>query len=126
MLPPTRPSKRLNGSLVVAAVVAPAQAHTVLLLLRRLVEQMRHLVGQHHGNGWGGARATGSVGDHGGAFHPIVELGQREFDLGELALHRLRRLIHARRHHGVLVLLTSHLETMEDEVQGDEMWSLVG
>jgi hypothetical protein len=35
--------------------------------------------------------------------------GQSQFDLGELAVHRLGRLIHARRHQGVLVLLPGHL-----------------
>lgn len=39
----------------------------------------------------------------------ILMLGEGQLDLGELAVRGLRRLVHARRHQGVLILLASHL-----------------
>lgn len=96
----------LDGSLVVGAVVAPAQAHAVLLR----PHQVRRLVGHGDGHGGrGGARGAGRGGEQGRGFHAVVELRQREFDFGELAVCRLGGLVHPRRHDGVLVLLTRYL-----------------
>lgn len=85
-------------------VVAPAEAHTVLLL----AEQVGRLVGHRYGHGGGGASGGSSGGDC-GRLHSVVELRQRELDLGELTVCGLGRLVHARRHHGVLVLLARYL-----------------
>lgn len=77
-------------SLVVGAVVAPAQAHTVLLL----VQQVGRLVGRGDGHGGGGARGAGRGGDDGWDLHAVMELRQRELDLGELAVCGLGGLVH--------------------------------
>lgn len=62
----------LDGSLVVGTVVAPAETHTVLLL----VEQVRRLVGHDYGHGRGGASGAGCGGgdDDGGGLHSVMEL----------------------------------------------------
>lgn len=60
----------LDGSFVVGTVVAPAEAHTVLLL----VEQVGRLVGHDYRHGRGGARGAGCGGDDGGGLHSIMEL----------------------------------------------------
>lgn len=67
---PLGSAEGLDGSLVVGTVVAPAETHTVLLL----VEQVRRLVGHHYGHGRGGASGAGCGGDHGGGLHSVVEL----------------------------------------------------
>lgn len=76
------------------AVVAPAEAHTVLLL----VEQVGRLVGRGYGHGGGGAGGGGAGhgggDDDGGRLHSVVELRQRELDLSELTVRRLGRLVH--------------------------------
>lgn len=72
----------LDGSLVVGAVVTPAEAHTVLLL----VEQVRRFVGHEYRHGRGGAGSAGCCGDDGGGLHSIMELRQRELDLSELTV----------------------------------------
>lgn len=105
-----RARRGLDGSLVVGAMVAPAEAHTVLLL----VEQVGRLVGHDYGHGRGGARGAGCGGDDGGRLHHVMELRQRELDLRELTVCRLGRFVHARRHHGILVLLPCYLGNRED------------
>lgn len=105
-----RARRGLDGSLVVGAVVAPAEAHTVLLL----VEQVGRLVGHGYSHGRGGASGAGRGGDDGGGLHAVVELRQRELDLSELTVCGLGRLVHARRHHGILVLLACYLGNSED------------
>lgn len=105
-----RARRGLDGSLVVGAVVAPAEAHTVLLL----VEQVGRLVGHDYGHGRGGARGAGCGGDDSGCLHHVMELRQRELDLRELTVRRLGRFVHARRHHGILVLLPRYLGNRED------------
>ena len=77
-----RAQRGLHGSLVVAAVVAPHQAHTVLLL----VEQVGRLVGHRDGHSGGGAGGAGRGGEDSWALHSVMELCQRELDLGELTV----------------------------------------
>lgn len=72
----------LDGSLVVRAVVAPGESHTVLLL----VEQVGRLVGHGYSHGRGDDVAAGCGGDDGRGLHAIMELGQRELDFSELAV----------------------------------------
>lgn len=100
----------LDGSLVVGAVVAPAEAHAVLLR----AEQVGRLVGHSYGHGGAGARCAGCGGDGGRGLHAVVELRQRELDLSELAVCGLGRLVHPRRHHSVLVLLACYLGNSKD------------
>lgn len=85
-----RARRGLDGSLVVGAVVAPAEAHTVLLL----VEQVGRLVGHDYGHGGGGAGGAAGGGDNGGDLHPVMELRQCELDLSELTVCRLGRFVH--------------------------------
>lgn len=80
----------LDGSLVVGAVVAPAEAHTVLLL----VEQVGCLVGHGYGHGRGGAGGAGCGGDDDRGLHSVVELCQGELDLSELTVCGLGSLVH--------------------------------
>lgn len=108
-----RAQKGLDGSLVVGAVVAPAQAHTVLLL----AQHVGCLIGHGDGYGGGGACGAGRGGNDGRGFHAIVELRQREFYLCELAVRRLGGLVHPRRHHCILVLLARYLGNGEDRVR---------
>lgn len=68
-----RARRGLDGSLVVGAVVAPAEAHTVLLL----VEQVGRLIGHGYSHSRGGAGGAGRGGDNGGGLHTVVELRQR-------------------------------------------------
>lgn len=85
-----RARRGLDGSLVVGAVVAPAEAHTVLLL----VEQVGSLVGHGYGHGRGGASGAGCGGDDSGGLHSIMQLRQRELDLSELTVCRLGSFVH--------------------------------
>jgi len=79
----------LDGSLVVGAVVAPAEAHTVLLL----VEQVGRLVGHGHRRP-GGVRGGAGDHDHSGGLHSVVELRRRELDLSELTVCGLGCFVH--------------------------------
>lgn len=46
----------------------------------------------------------------------ILMLCEGQLDLGELAVCGLGRLVHARRHQGVLILLAGHLTEGEQEL----------
>lgn len=105
--------KGLDGSLVVGAVVAPAETHTVLLL----VEQVRRLIGHGYGHCRGGASCAGCCGDDSGGLHSVMEVHQRELDLSELTVCGLGCLVHSRRHHGILVLLACYLRNRKDGVR---------
>lgn len=59
----------LDGSLAVGAVVAPAETHTVLLL----VEHVGRFVEHHHGAVGVAAGGAGHAGEDHGGLHGVVE-----------------------------------------------------
>lgn len=105
--------KGLDRSLVVGTVVAPAETHTVLLL----VEQVRRLIGHGNGHCRGGGSGAGCCVDDSGGFQSVMEVRQRELNLSELTVCGLGCLVHSRRHHGVLVLLPCYLRNSENSVE---------
>lgn len=104
--------KGLDRSLV-SAVVAPAETHTVLLL----VEQVRRLIGHGYGHRRGGGSGAGCCVDDSGGFQSVMEFCQCELNLSELTVCGLGCLVHSRCHHGVLVLLPRYLRNSENGVR---------